>query len=80
MTDKKQGGLKEKKSSVFEKNADKDKKGSSLKTDDKTLQTTDPEENMQGPISSIMQTIKKQGEANDVVSKEEADKKKNENT
>jgi hypothetical protein len=63
-----------------EKDADKDKKGSPLETDSKTLQTTDPQENMEGPISSIMQTIKEEGEANDVVSKKEADRKKDENT
>ncbi|HMK26205.1 MAG TPA: hypothetical protein VK483_09265 [Chitinophagaceae bacterium] len=80
MTDEKQTGMTEKKSSVFEKGADKDKKKSPLETDDKTLQTTDPQENMQGPISSIMQTIKEEGEASDVVTKEEADKKKDENT
>jgi hypothetical protein len=41
--------------------------------------TTDPQEKMEGPISSIMQTIKEAGESNDVVSKKEADKKKDEN-
>jgi hypothetical protein len=75
MTHKKQDGLTEKKSSVSEKGVDKDKKA-----DDKTLQTTDPQEDMQGPISSIMQTIKEEGEAADVVTKEEADRKKDENT
>ena len=79
MKDEKQAGLTKEKSYVFEKGVDKDKKGSPLETDDKILQTTDPQENMQGPISSIMQTIKEEGEANDVVTKEEADKKKDEN-
>lgn len=62
------------------KEDEKDKKESPLEADSKTLQTTDPQENMEGPISSIMQTIKKEGEATDVVSKEEADRKKDENT
>ena len=63
-----------------EKEEDKDKKESPLEADSKTLQTTDPQENMEGPISSIMQTIKEGGEANDVISKKEADRKKDENT
>jgi len=50
------------------------------KPDEETLHTTDPQERMEGPISSIMQNIKEGAEENDQVSKEEADKKKNENT
>jgi len=80
MTDEKQPGLTEGKAYVHENGLNKDKKVSPLETDDKTLKTTDPQENMQGPISSIMQTIKEEGEASDVVSKEEADRKKDENT
>ena len=63
-----------------EKDENKDKKKSSVETDTETLQTTDPQEKMEGPISSIMQTIKEVGESNDVISKEEASKKKDENT
>ena len=48
-----------------------------LKPDPKTLHKTDPQENMEGPISSIVQTVKENVE--DEVTKEEADKKKNEN-
>ena len=51
-----------------------------LKADPETLHITDPQEDMKGPISSIMQTIKEEGEASDVVSKEEANRKKDENT
>jgi hypothetical protein len=84
MTDEKQTGLIEENTTMVveskEKEVAKGKKVSPLETDSKTLQTTDPEENMEGPISSIMQTIKEGGEANDVVSKEEADRKKDENT
>ena len=54
-------------------------KKSSLEPDPETLHVTDPQEEMEGPISSIMQTIKEEGEASDVVTKEEADKKKDEN-
>lgn len=60
-----------------EKEEDQDKKGSSSETDPETLLITDPEEDMQGPISSIMQNIKEAGEATDVVTKQEADSKKN---
>lgn len=59
--------------------SENEKKKSSLEADPETLHTTDPQEDMEGPISSIMQTIKKEGESNDVVSKKEADKKKDEN-
>ena len=50
------------------------------KPDKETLHTTDPQEHMEGPISSLMQNIKEEAEENDSVSKEEADKKKSENT
>ena len=62
-----------------EKEEDKDKKETPFETNLDALQTTDPQENMEGPISSIMQTIKESGEASDVVSKEEANRKKDEN-
>ncbi len=39
---------------------------------------SDPQEHMEGPISSIMQNIKETGEENDEVTKEEADKEKDE--
>ena len=58
---------------------DEDKKKSSLEADPETLHTTDPQENMEGPLSSIMQSIKESGEANDKESKEEADRKKEKN-
>jgi hypothetical protein len=60
--------------------AESDEKESTLETNTETLLTTDPQEKMEGPISSIMQTIKEGGEASDVVSKEEANRKKDENT
>jgi hypothetical protein len=63
-----------------EKEEDNDKKISSLETDPETLLATDPQENMRGPISSVMQDIRENGEVNDAESKEEADKKKDDNT
>lgn len=48
-----------------------------LKPDPKTLHKTDPQDNMEGPISSVMQNIKEG--ADDEVTKEEADKEKDEN-
>ena len=63
-----------------DKKKDKEEENSSLKPDPETLHKTDPQENMKGPISSLVQNIKEGGEENDVESKEEADKKKDENT
>jgi hypothetical protein len=39
-----------------------DKKQPLSKPDEETLHTTDPQEKMEGPISSIMQGIKKEAE------------------
>jgi hypothetical protein len=52
---------------------------SALKPDPETLNTTDPQEHMEGPVSSVMQNIKEEAEEGDKVSKEEADQKKDEN-
>ena len=49
-----------------------------LKPDSKTLHKTEPQENMEGPISSIVQNVKENVEEDDTT-KEEADKKKEEN-
>ena len=59
------------------KNTDKDKKDAPLKPDPETLHKTDPQENMEGPISSVMQNIKEGAE--DDETKESADKKKDKN-
>ena len=48
-----------------------------LKPDPKTLHKTDPQENMEGPISSVVQNVKENVEEDDTT-KEEADKKKEE--
>jgi hypothetical protein len=49
------------------------------KPDKETLNTTDPQENMEGPVSSVMQGIKEEAGENDEEDKAEADKKKNKN-
>ena len=53
-----------------------DNKDAAVKADPETLHTTDPQDQMKGPISSIMQNIS--DAAKDEVSKEEADKEKEE--
>ena len=59
----------------------KDKKEKDpLKPDPETLHTTDPQEEMEGPVSSVMQNLKESAEENDEESKREADKKKDKNT
>jgi len=50
-----------------------------FKPDPETLHTTDPQEHMEGPVYSVMQNIKEEAEEGDKVSKEEADRKKDEN-
>jgi len=59
------------------KGKDKEKKETPLKPDPETLHTTDPQENMEGPVSSVMQNIKEGAENNET--KEAADKKKDKN-
>lgn len=54
---------------------DKEKKDTPLKKPDpETLHTTDPQEKMEGPVSSIMQNIKEEAEENE--EKDKKDKKK----
>lgn len=55
------------------KNNDQD---APVKPEPETLHTTDPQEHMEGPVSSLMQNIKETGEKNDQQSKEEADKER----
>jgi hypothetical protein len=57
-----------------DKKRDKEKKDGPLKPDPETLHTTDPQEKMEGPVSSIVQNIKETAEDDD--SKEKKDKKK----
>jgi len=60
------------------KKEEKDKNKPVSKPDPETLHTSDPQENMKGPVSSFMQNIKEEANKNDKVSKEEADKKRDE--
>jgi hypothetical protein len=60
------------------KNKEKDKNQPVSKPDPETLNTADPQEHMKGPVSSFMQNIKEEANKNDKVSKEEADKKRDE--
>ncbi len=66
--------------STNNKKTEAEKKNNSLEPNPETLHKTDPQENMKGPISSIVQNIKEAGEENDKETKEEADKKKEKNT
>ena len=54
----------------------KDKENNPLKPDPKTLHTTDPQEEMQGPISSIVQGVKEEVEENAEKDKKDEEKKK----
>lgn len=56
---------------------DKNEKQNS--TPETKTDATDPQEHMEGPISSLMQNIKEAGEEDNEVTKEEADQKKDEN-
>ncbi len=41
--------------------------------DPETLNTTDPQEHMRGPVSSVMQSIKEEAEENDDEDRDEAE-------
>jgi len=43
----------------------KNKKGEALAPDPETLHTTDPQEKMEGPVSSVIQNIKEEAEENE---------------
>jgi len=47
-----------------------------VQPDPETLHTTDPEEHMEGPVSSAMQKIKDKAEKNDKQDREENEKEK----
>jgi len=57
---------------------DQDNKDAAVKPDPETLHTTDPQDHMEGPISSLVQGVKDTVEDNDTESKEQADKEKDE--
>jgi hypothetical protein len=58
------------------KNAEEEK--SAIQPDPETLNTTDPQEEMEGPISSLVNGVKKEVEKNDEESAAEATKKRDE--
>ncbi|NCU04328.1 MAG: hypothetical protein GXC73_10120 [Chitinophagaceae bacterium] len=55
-----------------------DEESAVIKPDPETLHKTDPQDNMKGPISSLVNGVKEVVEGNDKVSKEEATKKRDE--
>ena len=55
-----------------------DEESSVVQPDPETLHTTDPQEEMKGPISSLVQGVKEKVEENDEESQEEATKKRDE--
>ncbi len=57
-----------------------EKKQGAFSPDPATLHTTDPQEHMKCPVSSVAQLIKETAEENDTVSKSEADAKKEKNS
>ena len=59
--------------------ANRTKSKSPLKPDPQTLHKTDPQENMEGPVSSLMQNLAEDSDDKNE-SKEQADKKKDKNT
>lgn len=63
---------------VKNKKEEKDRSQPVSKPDPETLHTSDPQEHMKGPVSSVMQNIKEEAKKNDKVSKEEADRKRDE--
>ena len=58
------------------KKQDEQNKDAVVKPDPATLHTTDPQKKMEGPVSSLVQDVKKK--MNHSESKEEADKEKDE--
>jgi hypothetical protein len=58
-----------------DKKEKKDEKEPLLKPDPETLHKTDPQENMDGPVSSIIQKIKEEAEENEERDKEDEKKK-----
>jgi hypothetical protein len=55
----------------------KEEKAPPVKPDPETLHKTDPQDNMKGPISSLVNGVKDVVEENDKESKDEATKKRN---
>ncbi|WP_276502505.1 hypothetical protein [Terrimonas pollutisoli] len=58
-----------------DKKEKKDEKEPLLQPDPETLHKTDPQENMEGPVSSVVQAIKEEAEENEERDKEDKKKK-----
>ncbi len=54
---------------------DKSNQDAAIKPDPETLNTTDPQEHMEGPLSSLMQKVEEKAEEND---QKDATEKQNE--
>lgn len=52
--------------------AKKDNKDAIVQPDPETLHTTDPQEHMKGPISSIVQEVKEEAEKEDGTAKDDS--------
>jgi hypothetical protein len=65
---------------ITTKKKKKDKEKDPLAPDPETLHKTDPQEEMEGPVSSLVQNLKEEVEKGNQESKEEADRRKDENT
>ncbi len=61
------------------KKKEKDPVPKALKPDPETLDRTDPQEHMKGPVSSTMQNIAEEAEESDDETKQEADARKDRN-
>jgi hypothetical protein len=57
---------------------EKEEKEPPIKPDPETLHKTDPQDNMKGPVSSLVNGVKDAVEENDKESKDEATKKRDE--
>ena len=60
---------------IREENQEPENKESVVQPEPETLHTPDPQKKMEGPVSSVMQKIKEAFDPN--ISKEDADKEKN---
>lgn len=56
-----------------------DNNDAAIKPEPETLHKTDPQDNMEGPVSSLVQGVKEKVEENDNVSREEADEERDSN-
>ena len=54
---------------------EKEKKNPLTKPDPETLHKTDPQDNMEGPVSSVIQNIKEEAEENEEKDKQKEQKK-----